>query len=475
MIAHLLRLTLALLVAEALGLALRWVLLHGRDPRPFSPAALGVAFPLGLGVLAAWMMVLAAAEIPFQLLSVAVAPAGVILGAAVVRRRAAPAAGAGVPERTPLLPTRLVAPVLGLCVVAVAAGAFIEPVGEIDAIAAWSLFGRIYFHEGTVFADYITSGACGNAVTHWRPFYPLMQAYGHLAMGQFDDHAIKLLAVAVFLAILAVLYGTLRRRLSRGDSLAVLILTAGAPLLLLHFPGGSVASFLADVPLGLFMVAAAASLVAWLETRDPGHLAVAALLCASAVWLKREGLVFALTAALAVALVAWRGGAGRRHRRLLREALPFVGVVLAAIVLFALYSRQLPGGIQGTPLRLDRLTTGEGPARFLALTGYFLADMVNPMKWGVLWPLLALLAGLRRRHLGDLALGVPLILIAGHVAAAVLAMTVSDFTLEWHRGLDIRRVVTQLAPLGTLAVGLLLAGPSPAPPIRAGAAPRRTG
>jgi hypothetical protein len=441
-------------------LTLRAVLTHPRHHQS-RVEVLAYSFALGLVVLAVWSVALAALRIPLRLATlvpVAAVPVGLLLIRRGIGRMGdtEPVNPTALPGYTSssLLPTRVILLVLAVTVVAVFTGSMYEPIAEIDAVAGWGLHAKVFYHERTTFPEFFTSGACGSYVTHWRPLFPLIQTWGHLAMGTYDDHKIKLIFPFIYLSLLGVVYGTMARRLPRAYSLAVLLILATAPALVVYFPSGSVASGLADVVFALLVAAAAGSLLLWVDSAGSERLALAAVFSAAAVWTKREGLPFA---ALSVALV-WGYWYMLRRRRavpgLLQPLLFTLAQALSGLLLIG-YMSQFPGPWMGSPLDLGGLFEAGSAVRFLGVLKSVIFEAGNPSKWGILWIVLALLVVLRAGHLRRHTISLPFLLVAGQIGFTLLFMVVSGYTIAHHRHLDMRRALIHVAPIATLVIGLL--------------------
>jgi hypothetical protein len=124
---------------------------------------------------------------------------------------------------------------------------------------------------------YLTSGACGSTISHWHPLVPLIQTWAHIVMGGCDDHAVKILFPTISVGVLALPYETLRRFLPGSYKLTMLLIVATIPTIVVHFPGGSVASGYADIALALFFTAVTGSLIMWVIYRDMRSILIAAL------------------------------------------------------------------------------------------------------------------------------------------------------------------------------------------------------
>lgn len=469
MIVRLMRLSAGLCVAIGLGYIILRPILPLRLPgsnkeEPYgSPRVeiLGLSFTTGLVVLMAAMLVLSGLRVRFSLL--AIMPAGLavaILAASLIRcspRRAFSAPPAHRLPRfrcTELVPHKIVVILLVAAIAVVFAGSFKEPILEQDPVAAWSFFAKIFFYERQVFPECLTSGACGPFISHWPPLFPLIQTWGHLSLGSYDDRLIKLLFPVTYLAMLAVVYGALRRLVSGRHSLAMVTMLATLPILVAPFPSGSVASAHIDVPLALFAAATTGMLLWWVASGCTRPILLAGFFAAAGLWVKREGMAFSPVSTVAVWLV-WLASTRRSVPRRIAQPLAYTLIQAASMLLLWSYKSNLPGSYTGEPLVLGRFSSPVAAGRFLAFVKGFMLEAADVRIWGFLWILLTILILLRVRALKIPVITLPLLLLVGQITVAVAYMSISDYSVFHHLTLDIRRVLINITPIAAIAVGLL--------------------
>jgi hypothetical protein len=492
-----LRLALALGFVGVLGYGALWlvdVLLP--TPRQASLRAGGAAlrrayaFALGMGVTASGMLLLSWLHIRLSML--AIIPLGALpVCVYMIRRKidrgrrpaSAPAAGSKGPRPEPsgpsfecrdLLPKRLVVVLLGAAVAVVVLTCFLEPIVEVDPTAGWALHAKVFYYERTALPPFLTCGAAGPYVSHWPPVVPLVQTWGHIAMGAYDDRAIKLVFAVAFLALLALVYGTLREYLTSFTALAMVFMLATVPAIAVPFPAGSVASAHADVPFALFLTGVAASLAAWAETRQTKAVALAGLLAAFAVWVKVEGLAFAVVSLFCVWLF-WAVGRARSRTQSRAEGqaagptqnaagsgagtlvhpLLYSALIVISLALYTLYKAQFRAPIVGEAFDLGKVLAPETVVAALKIAAFTCLEAVNPGRWGFIWILLALLVILRSRHLARPLIAMPLLLIIGQVACAIVVMAASGLSPDYWAFHTVRRVLIHVAPTAVIVVGLM--------------------
>jgi hypothetical protein len=418
--------------------------------------------------MAAYMIALSVAGLRLSsplILGLAVLPIGslLLLGSRVGSREAGRFPNSPVLEfrAVPLLPRRLSVGIIITLAVLAFVGSLAEPIAEVDAAAAWSLHAKVFFFERTALPDYLTLGGCGRFVSHWPPLFPLAQTWTHIAIGAFDDLAVKITFPFYFLALLAIVYGTLRRHLSSPYSLAVLITLASVPALVVPFPAGSVASGYADLPLAMATAGGVSALLLWIRTRDRRALLLAAVFAGLAIWTKREGLVFAAASGAAV----WAFclfSLERRGKMAPAHAVMFTSVCLACLLLQVLYRRQFSGPFFCEVISGAHASPGPALRKFLEVSRFMLLEMLNPIRWGFLWLLAGVLVVVRFRALKMPVVGLLAFLILVQIAAAVLFMTADRCSARYHAALDMRRVLIHVAPAATMLIALLGAAPADA-------------
>ena len=423
----------------------------------------GYSFALGMTFVGAAMIVLSACHVPLSvpgILAAGCLPVALLVGFRARRCRSAArdatngwrgarfASHARIPRTFLLL-------ALAAALLFVFLGSVSEPMTEIDTVAAWGFNAKVYYCERTVFPAFLTHGLSGPLASHWRPLLPLAETWTYLSMGTWNDRIVKVLFFLTYAALLGILYGTLRRFLSPTLSLALPLVAATAPAIVVPFPSGSVASAMADVPFALFVAATVCLVTCWMAKQDRRYLILASLFAAATVWVKREGLPFAWTCVA----VLWILEMLRRPRAVRSNVVsPLLFTLAPAIstVLVVLYSSRFPGPLAGELIQIDQAISTLSASRFVQLAVAIIFHAGDPTKWGLLWLLLALLIVLRPGHVRQRIIAFPLLVIVGHVAIALVYMAVTHaYSISHYVNLDMRRVLIQLAPAATVAVALL--------------------
>ena len=470
----------AVVVAWGVGIAVLRLVLGRAAGELDAWERFALSFLLGIVSLALWMVALSLAGIAWSVACVGGVPVLAAVAAWAWRRRAeGTRRGAGspagreqraAPREVPREPspdaaaaTRRLPPgrvnrasgwILAGGALVCVLGCLLEPTAEVDAVAAWGLHAKVFFFERTACPLFLTSGTAGSAILHAPPLVPLAQAWGHLAMGAYDDRSVKLLFVAFYLAMLGAVSSALRTTWDSASVRTLLVPLATTPALIVPFPAGSVASAYADVPLAAFIAGTGAALVRWQSGREIRWLVVAALLAAAAPWVKREGLAFAMNAVGVVGLFAWTDR-GRTPAARLAAFGYFAGIVAVSLAVQAVYTRHFPGPFTGEPLEPARLVSAEGIERVGLNLRNLAMEAAQPLRSGILWILFAAVALARFRRFARRPVALALMLLGGQVLAIAVGMALSEYSPERIATLDTRRVLLQVAPLAALALGLL--------------------
>lgn len=426
---------------------------------------IGYSFALGLGVIAAAIMVMSSSsvEITFlPMLGLVLLPIASVVLVKVGRRRGAQAHailnGGQLPDCIQILPRGVLVAVLLAAVAVVFVGSLAEPIAEVDATAAWAFHAKVFFYERTVQPAYLTDGGCGRSLSHWPPLYPLAQTWTHMAMGTYDDLRVKITFPLYFLAVLGIIYGSLKCHFPRSYCLAMLVILATVPALVVPFPAGSVASGYADLPLALFFAAAASALVWWVSTGNGRVLLLAAVYASLGMWVKREGLAFAGICTASVWLF-WLTSHEKRRANGIRMPITFALVCGASLLLQYLHRLKFVGPFFCEVVNGDVGIPGGAMVKFAELSAYLLLEVANPSRWGFLWLLAILLVILRYRAIRHPVAALLLFLIAGQIAATLIFMLLDPCSAKYHAMLNMRRVLIHLAPIATLFVGIAAAVP----------------
>ncbi len=378
------KLTLALLVLTLAGAGLAALLLRRSSPRGLLEF-LGLSYALGFGLvgLASVVLMLAGIRIgPWLAISLGIL--GMVLLIA-CRPRFAPGAPVARLARAGQAFTVLV--VLGMIFGALHR----ESIGW-DAEIFWSLKGRSIQRYGSFRNPDFLSPEQIHVNIQYPLLVPSIYAWVYDATGSTNGRPIRLTMTLLFVASLAVLGAALRRRLPADLSVWLTALYALTPMF--DRVGGGVVGGYADYPLGVFILIAALSALAWLETGDRGAMVLSACAIAYASQIKSEGGAFTVVCALVFPLFGarirgWRG------------ALEGASIVAAGLILFGLWTqarRSFPPGAGSTSFAIgvEFKSPSEGlPSRVPFVLREFATELSGTARWQLFWPALFVILVLR--------------------------------------------------------------------------------
>jgi hypothetical protein len=175
--------------------------------------------------------------------------------------------------------------------------AYTQGLSAWDAWSFWTPKALAIHYEG------LDSGLFGSISAHT---YPLLVPVGDAAVFAFgggtDPVALSLQFYLLFVAFLAAAAGLAAYAGARGWTIWPLLAT----LCVLPAGLGRLLAPQADFALDYFFAIAVAALLLWLRRREPWLLVCAVVLMVGAATTKREGVAFALAAAITLAVAAWR-------------------------------------------------------------------------------------------------------------------------------------------------------------------------
>jgi hypothetical protein len=321
------------------------------------------------------------------------------------------------------------------------ARAVMYPVWAWDAIAIWGFKARVFYLKGAI-------NLCGFEAHNYYPnLVPLLVSYLYLWLGQVNDYLVKLVFPLWGAALLAMLFGMLKRLgLTRTLALGVTTFFAlnGVTFITHLF------IVYADLGMTYFALGAAGFIYLWLtEAAPPRTLPVAALCFAGLAWSKFEGPPLAATILLAAALTLIWLRPPRLGRRLLSLAWPVAGLLLGYLPwrLFALS--------QGIETGSDHILGFYWEQLFKALPALGLG-LINPTLFGILWPTALLALVLCGKKIFTSPILFLALFIGGNFLAILLAYAVaptSPFEFHLYLRATLDRLLLHLTPLAALVIG----------------------
>ena len=254
----------------------------------------------------------------------------------------------------------------------------VAPLDRYDAWAIWALKGHALYAFGWADPKVFAGSEYRFANLDYPLWLPSVEALDFHAMGAFDTRILHLQFLFFLAAALAALGAVLRERVPPVLLWFALLAVALAPAVF-----DQLLTAYADLPLALVFAVGAAAAGRWVVTNERWSLAVAALCFAGALLTKNEGSLFVLAAYLGL-LVAARV----RWRQLAIAAAADIAVLLPWKIYVRVHGIHSINYSLADSFDVDHVRGRLGVARIAFRT---LGDeMLDPGKWGLLLPLLAL-------------------------------------------------------------------------------------
>ena len=345
------------------------------------------------------------------------------------------------------------AALLGVLCAIVVVRATVKPMYFRDGWATYALKAKIIYLEASV----------PRAIFDWvvAPNYPLGVPFQEVWVawfaGSWDDVAVKLLFPGYALALLCLVYGTLRDRWGARAAMGGTLFVAGLPFLLQHAQDAYT-----DLPLAYFVLGNAVALTRYALSSDRRDLVLASVFAAGLVWTREDGLiVVAANALLLAALGARRGGLTSK------TSVTAVGIYLAfpALVWGAWTLAKLHMGIS-TNLHVDSSDV-MGLDRWQTIFEVFVRALFLQGNWMILWALFSLVFVYEFRNtLTEESMFLVWPVVTYLVVIGVLVFMSELFRFLWGDTV-LHRLILHVAPLAALWVALTcgrwwgLAEPSP--------------
>ncbi|MGH9770074.1 MAG: glycosyltransferase family 39 protein [Blastocatellia bacterium] len=315
-----------------------------------------------------------------------------------------------------------------------------------DGLILWETKARLLFLNGGVMPiDYYRDSSKFFA-PHYPLLLPLTEAWFYGWMGHRNQGLIKLVSPLFYLAAIGLLYAGAARlsgRSWRGFPPAALFFFV--PCVVIRVSAGE-----ADLPLGVFYLAAVVYLLEYWRTGEMGALRLVGAMAAIMPWVKQDGGILLLcVAGLAVIKAVER----KQWKAIGYVALPAALIwggwrALLKIVNVSITPEFLPVTPRTLWSNLDRIPV---IAEFVA------REMANWRTWGLLWfvPLIFLLRLKDREGRGIVAVSLIAVYLPVSLYAAIyLFSSWTPFTL--HMEASFARLLLQLSLVAALMIGLAI-------------------
>jgi hypothetical protein len=272
---------------------------------------------------------------------------------------------------------------------------WLRPTYQFDAITRWMFKAKALHVDGTLFGA--VSMDPYYSLTHQR-YPPLVSHVANLPAllsGVFDDRIASAIFPWYAVALVAAVYGALRRRCGALTAALGAAWIGNLPLLsfiLMPPPGAGAASAMADIPLSLFIVGTVLALADGLQGRRARGYLEAGLMLGFAALSKNEGLPFVAGIALAVLVAA--------PRARLRCASGVAGLGLSIyLALWGLASLGLPITDEHYLGRIHVEAVSTGLSRLGIIFAALGDELMNFRSWNLTWAVLAFLLAMGGKRL----------------------------------------------------------------------------
>ena len=314
-----------------------------------------------------------------------------------------------------------------------------------DSIALWGIKAKIVFIEGGWSSVASYSGWLKKL--NYPLLIPSQQAFIYGFMKRVDEQAVKIMFTAYFMALATFFYATVRLDYGRFLTLVFTALLVTTPLLTISGISGY-----ADMPLMVFPLISAVLIQRWLKSDANTDLLLAGIVMALVIWVKREGSIFWIVAAIYIAVYVFVRADSRQIKTTIQKLVIFAGPALVIAGPWLLYL-----GLNDFP---DTDFNSIGLVEFFAnssriptIVNYLIDEFFSIRSMGIVWILFAIVTIWRRRDLtrpGPLFLWIFTIIPLLLLNAAFVFTSWKPFTLHLDNAVD--RLVMQVVPLAWLFV-----------------------
>jgi len=168
--------------------------------------------------------------------------------------------------------------------------ALIKPMDSFDSIGNFAFKAKLFFIKGYIPYELFSNKAIDIQHCDYPLFMPLSETWVYMFLGKWNDLFVKALFPMFFVAILIILYFTLKRIIGKRLALISTFFLATVP----HFLNYAAIGY-ADFALAMFYSASFFYIFLWMSyKRENKYLFLAALLSIFAIWAKHEGVMLSL-------------------------------------------------------------------------------------------------------------------------------------------------------------------------------------
>ena len=340
-----------------------------------------VAYGLGMAATGILGSTLELLRVPLGLVELAVlALAGLIGGGLRLFAERRPDPAPPVRSSPLLLGIGLVSVGLSLALILRAAHAYaVRPLREHDGWVIWATKARALYDHGGVRDDVFASAA------YDHPDYPLLlptlEAIGFRALGGFDGTLLHLQLAGLAVAFAGAAWTISRASASPAVAGLTILAVVSSPAVLTQLGWNY-----ADIPVAMMCAIGVSALAAWLLAGETWLLTAATVFLAAAALTKSEGMLFSLSAFVAILVVLLV-----EQRSRVRAALVALGAFIALILPWRLYV--LINDLHPSDYEFSNLASpsylADASHRVRPAIGELLYQMRSLDNWGLLLPIVA--------------------------------------------------------------------------------------
>ena len=272
--------------------------------------------------------------------------------------------------------------------------ALIRPIESFDSVASFDIKAKIFFLAGGIPQDFFRNLAEQFPHPRYPLMVPLQEAFSFLSMGAFNDQIVKIIFPMHFLALLVLFYFGAKHFIGRKCALIFTFLMAG-----LNELNRFSATGFTDIHFSLYLTI---GFIYWLryvtgEDKRRSFILIAGLFSAFAMFTKDAGALIPFIYLLLTALYLTEK---KSFKAAFSSCALYLAVFLLSISpwLFVKLNMNLEQGFITAGVFNAKYFKDMVLARTVPILYEFQANVFNPKKWNILWPVFIVLFALNYRR-----------------------------------------------------------------------------
>ena len=266
--------------------------------------------------------------------------------------------------------------------------ALIKPMDSFDSIGNFAFKSKLFFMERYVPYELFLNKSIDIQHGDYPLFIPLSETWVYMFLGKWNDLLVKALFPMFFIALLVILYFTLKRIIGKRLALVSTFFLATIP----HFLNYATIGY-ADFALAMFYSAGFFYLFLWIRERHENkYLSLACLFSLLALWTKQEGAMLSL---INIAILIIFAILARRDitKKEIRSIFYFGFIIVAVCLVWFGYLNTLGLSHESVSEETFKLSRALGNLNRIPLILYeYQKHVFGPKKWNI--SLLLFFAGL---------------------------------------------------------------------------------